>query len=116
VERVFINCLNIGHCVWLVFGNSFFVLLFLLYFFGGIDIFFGKGSAHVRDLTLKCHFAHHLFGLMTDWFSEYHGLVPVKQLEGLFSPHPFFTFLVYFMWTTDKRRDTAKEDLELKQL
>lgn len=64
-----------------------------------------SGSAHVRDLAFKCHFAHHLFGLLTDWYCEHLGLVPVKHLEGLYSPHPFFTFLVYFMWRTDKRRN-----------
>ena len=61
--------------------------------------------------------------------------MPVKYFEGIFSPHPFFTFLVLFMWMTDKRRNRKKfgcawfvlfvfkrektvvqEELELKQL
>lgn len=84
------------------------VVLALLSAYGWLS-----GSGPVRDVTLKCHFAHHLFSLLVDWYSEYAGLVHKHWQQGLFSPHPFFTFLVLFLWLTDKRRDLAAEEREL---
>ena len=67
-------------------------------------------SGPVRDLVIKTHLAHHLFTLLTDWYSEYDGIVAPKQWQqGMFSPYPFFSFLILFLWISDKRRDLDAE-------
>jgi hypothetical protein len=74
--------------------------------------FLPASSGPVKDLLIKAHFSHHLISLLIDWYSEYFGFVTKHWQQGLFSPHPFFTFLILFMWMTDKRRDLEAEDLE----
>jgi hypothetical protein len=72
-----------------------------------------------KDLVLKSHFAHHLFTMLVDWYSEHHGFVIKQWQQGMFAPHPFFTFLILFLWMTDKSRDLeaeAKESTGRKQL
>lgn len=63
---------------------------------------------------LQVHFAHHLGALVVDMISEHAGLVTKSWQQGMFSPHPFFTGLILFMWATDKRRDLRAEEREAK--
>ena len=76
--------------------------------------FFGwqSKSGPVRDLLIKTHFAHHLFSLLADWYSEYHGVVVKHWQQGMFSPNPFFTFLILFLWMSDKSRNLDAEERE----
>ena len=69
-------------------------------------------SGPVKDLLIKCHFAHHFFVLVMDWYCESQGFITKEWQQGVFSPHPFFTFLVYFLWYTDKSRNLEREELE----
>lgn len=69
-------------------------------------------SGPVRDLIIKCHFAHHGLSLLVDWIMEAEGFVSKSWQFALFSPHPFFTVLILFLWSTDKRRDLPAEERE----
>ena len=70
-------------------------------------------SGPVKDLLFKCHFTHHLLALIVDWYTESAlGIKAKAWQQGMFTPYPFFTFIVLFMWMTDKRRDQDAEDRE----
>ncbi len=71
-----------------------------------------SNSGPVKDLVLKSHFAHQLFTMLIDWHSVRSGFAITNWQQGLLSPHPFFTFLVLFLWMTDKSRD---HDAEAKE-
>jgi hypothetical protein len=45
-------------------GGGMLLVLVMISLYGWMS-----GSAHVRDLALKSHLAHHLSGLLTDWFA-----------------------------------------------
>jgi hypothetical protein len=61
---------------------------------------------------VQVHFAHHASALLVDWYSEYHGFLAKSWQHGMFTPHPFFTGLILFLWNTDKRRNLAAEERE----